>query len=402
MSRIIEKLEWGKYVSPVTDKGVPPFNWYAFKHRFGSALVSKIFEMFGLSKGETVFDPFLGGATTFIKAKFEGYNAVGLDILPLSVFLADTLTNTYNPAQLKKTLSRISDKIDHNVMIPDVDILKKAFSDSTLKYIYSLKKTIGTLDTSEKNFFLLGLLSILDKASKAKKAGGFLRITDQRKAPISTVKKMFFNTCNRFIEDLNLFQFSNTKTTAILGDARNYPNDVKKMQYDAILTSPPYPNRHDYTRIYQLELLVGFLNSNRAVKDLRYNTLRSHVEAKKNFEIDYPRPKTLEKKMDELKTRNLNNNQIITTLYGYFEDMYLCLREMSSVLKTGKFVGLVVSNVRFAGVMIPVDELLGEIGEQLGLQLQGIYVLRYRGNSPQQMSKHSKELSRESLVVWKK
>ena len=175
------------------------------------------------------------------------------------------------------------------------------------------------------------------------------------------------------------------------------------MQYDAILTSPPYHNRHDYTRIYELELLVGFINNNKSLKDLRYKTLRSHVEAKKKYEaIDYVRPTLLEERMSILKKQDLNNTQIIGTLYGYFEDMFLCLKEMSNVLKPDKYIGLIVSNVRFAGVMIPVDELLGEIGEQVGLKLENIYILRYRGNSYQQMLKHNKELARESLLVWKK
>jgi len=403
MRKIIEKLEWGKYVSPASDKNIPPFNWYSFKHRFGSVLAANIFGMFNLSKGDTVFDPFLGGATSFIKAKLEGYNAVGLDILPFSVFLANALTSEYNPNHLTETLNKISHGIDETVSIPDVGILRKAYSTSTLKYIFSLKNSINSLDNGERGFFLLALLSILDKTSKAKKAGGFLRITDQRKSSYKAVNKMFVNACNKFIGDLNTFQFSNTQTTAVLGDARKYPDSIKKMHYDAILTSPPYPNRHDYTRIYELELLVGFINDNQSLKNLRYETLRSHVEAREKYEANgYVKPTLLEEKIDEISNRELNNNQIIPTLTGYFEDMYLCLKEMHSVLEPGRFIGLVVSNVRFAGVMIPVDELLGEIGEHVGLTLEAIYVLRYRGNSSQQMAKHSKELSRESLVVWKK
>jgi tRNA G10 N-methylase Trm11 len=189
----------------------------------------------------------------------------------------------------------------------------------------------------------------------------------------------------------------------MLGDARNYPADIKKMEFDAILTSPPYPNRHDYTRIYELELLVGFIENNQSLKKLRYDTLRSHVEAKKKFEANgYTKPIRLERIIAELTGRELNNPQIIPTLIGYFEDMYLCLKEMSKVLKKGAYVGLVVSNVRFAGIMIPVDELLGEIGEQVGLNLEIIYILRYRGNSSQQMHRHRKEPSRESLIIWEK
>lgn len=401
--RIIEKLEWGKFVSPFSDRNIAPFNWYAFKHRFGSELVSRIFELFSLSKGSTVFDPFCGGGTTLIKAKLDGFNAVGLDISPFSIFLINSLSKTYHTSRLKKAFKNISHEVDPNVDIPNVAILHKSFSELTLKYIYSLKNSIDSLSFPERDFFLFSLLRILDSVSKAKKSGGFLRITNQRKVPIEVVKKIFVESSERLMEDLKTFKYTDSLVAAKIGDARRYPYAIKRNRYDAILTSPPYPNRHDYTRIYELELLVGFIKDNQSLKRLRYETLRSHVEAKEKYKAtDYIRPVLLEKKIKELEKKELNNSRIVPTIDGYFEDMYLCLKEMSDVLKPGKHIGLVVSNVRFAGIMIPVDELLAEIGEQVGLKTECIYVLRYRGNSSQQMLKHRREPTRESLIVWKR
>lgn len=401
--KITEKLEWGKYVSPISDKNLSPFNWYSFKHRFGSELVSKMFSMFGLSKGNIVFDPFCGGGTTLIKAKLDGYNSIGLDISPFSVFLSNVLTKSYNVSKLYNTLSRISHEINPRVEIPDVAILNKSFSDSSLKYIFSLRDSINVLQRQERDFFLFSLLSILNNVSKAKKSGGFLRITDQKKVPAIIIENLFIKTSEKLIKDVKTFKYSGVSAKAKIGDARKLPPSIKRGSYDAILTSPPYPNRHDYTRIYELELLLGFVNSNRTLKNLRYDTLRSHVEARKRFSANgYVKPLLLEKRIGELNNRELNNNQVISTLEGYFEDMYLCLKEMASVLKSRKHIGLVVSNVRFAGIMIPVDELLAEIGEQVGLKLKKIFVLRYRGNSSQQMLRHKREPARESLIVWQK
>lgn len=401
--KITEKLEWGKYVSPISDRNIVPFNWYSFKHRFGSELVSNIISMFGLSKGSMIFDPFCGGGTTLIKAKMDGYNAIGLDISPFSVFLTNVLTRTYDPNKLRKTLGKISHEVNPKVEIPDVSILGKSFSAITLKYIFSLRNSINLIGSPERDFFLFSLLSILNDVSKTKKSGGFLRMSNQHKVPISTVKSMFIKTSENLIADLNSFNYSNAYTRAISGDARNYPTKVRRRKYDAIFTSPPYPNRHDYTRIYELELLVGFIDDNKSLKLLRYDTLRSHVEAKKKYETDgYIRPLKLEIIIEELSNREMNNSKIISTLDGYFEDMFLCLKEMSSVIRNGKYIGLVVSNVRYAGVMIPVDELLFEIGEQVNLRPERIYILRYRGNSSQQMLKYRKEPARESLIVWKK
>lgn len=401
--KIQKKTEWGKYVSPISDRNTPPYNWYSFKHRFGSELVSLILEMCKIPKDSTVFDPFCGGGTTLIKSKLEGINSVGLDISPFSVFLTNVLTTQFDTESLKDSMGKISHKINISQELPDVAILRKAFSEVTLKYIYSLKDSINELPGNDSHFFLFVLLSILNDVSKAKKSGGFLRITEQRKVPFRVVKKKFIEASKRYIDSFSSIKYTKAFCKTEIGDARDYPANIKRMKFDAIITSPPYPNRHDYTRIYELELLVGFIKDNPTLKKLRYETLRSHVEAKRKFEGNgYSPPRSITRIINELKNRELNNTQIISTLDGYFEDMYLSLKEMARVLKRGSKLALVVSNVRFAGIMVPVDKLLAEIGEQAGLELEAIYVLRYRGNSSQQMQRHSRVPSRESLIFWKK
>jgi len=62
--------------------------------------------LFALPKGSTIFDPFCGGGTTLIKAKLDGYNAVGLDISPFSVFLINSLTKSYDTGRLKRLLEQ--------------------------------------------------------------------------------------------------------------------------------------------------------------------------------------------------------------------------------------------------------------------------------------------------------
>ncbi len=400
-ARIVEKLDWGRYVSPISDRNIVPLNWYSFKHRFGSELVTKIFSKFGVKEGDTVFDPFCGGGTTLIKSKLDGINSVGIDLSPFAVFITKVLTSKYNSRRLRELLDEISHDINENVSIPDVALLYKAFSENTLKYIFSLRESIESLKTIEREFFLFVLLCILDDVSKAKKAGGFLRITEQRKSSKMTVQSHFIRTAEKLIDEIDTYEFTDAFTAVMQGDAREYPNEVKEYEYDFILTSPPYPNRHDYTRIYELELLVGFIGNNKMLKSLRYDTLRSHVEAKKKFEADnYERPRKLKRIVEQLNERELNNSRLISTLEGYFEDMYLCLKEMATVLKKKKHIGLVVSNVRFGGIMVPVDELLSEIGAQVGLTAQEICVLRYRGNSSQQMKQYKREPSRESLIIW--
>lgn len=127
------------------------------------------------------------------------------------------------------------------------------------------------------------------------------------------------------------------------------------------------------------------------------------MEARKKYDaLAYESLPVVAELVKKIRHNGTNNPQVLGMIEGYFEDMYLALSEISRCLKEKGKAALVVSNVRFAGVTVPVDEILAEIGRQVGLTIENIFVLRYRGNSSQQMRNYSRNPSRESIVVWEK
>ena len=168
--------------------------------------------------------------------------------------------------------------------------------------------------------------------------------------------------------------------------------------YSAVITSPPYPNRHDYTRIFGIELMFAFHDweANRA---LRYQTIHSHPEArpKRPSVGKYRPPEALGGAIQDVRDKRIQH-----MLEGYFLDMYLCLREVSRVCRRGAKVAFVVGNARYDGAAIHVDEFVAEIGEQAGLTCEEIRAVRWRGNSAQQMGKYGRIASRESVVMFEK
>ena len=77
-----------------------------------------------------------------------------------------------------------------------------------------------------------------------------------------------------------LYQAPNTQppTMVLRGDARRLPLDDKSA--DIVITSPPYLNRYDYSRIYTLELALLFIKDFEELKGVRHSLLRSHIEVK--------------------------------------------------------------------------------------------------------------------------
>ena len=409
ISRISKIAEYGPLISPVRDRGNPIYNWHAFKHSYSKKLVEKLVEKFKLSKNSWVMDPFSGGGTTLLACKELGINSQGFDILPFSVFLSNVKTRNYEPKKLREEIKKFKGKhpLPHkNIDLPDIPIIHKAFSKGVKNELLSLKHEINTLrDPIVRDFYMLGLLSILESVSNTVKAGGFLRIKKNNLSK-EKVRSKFISKIEKMIEDVEKFNsnrkfdLSKVKVNTIKADSRKLSS---KRLFDAIITSPPYPNRHDYTRIYGLELIFNFVKNNDELKQIRYNTLRSHVEARKQFELkNYKKPPIIDRLITRVKKSGLNNPQVPEMIEGYFEDMFLSLSQMQKYLKRKGRIALVVSNVRFGGVAIPVDLILAEIGKQAGLTIKDVIIARYRGNSAQQMKQFKRKPSIESIVIWQK
>ena len=406
-SPVTQKIsEYGSLISPARDRNEPIYNWHAFKHSYSKNLVEKLVGSFNLDKGSWVLDPFCGGGTTLLACKELGINSRGLDILPFSVFLSNVKARTYDPRELKKQLKHFHTEngtMPKNASLPDIAIVNKAFSEDVKKKLLSLKYKIKAIRNPEvRDFYMLGLLSILESVSNTSKSGGFLRITKKRVSGKDVYPKYLLRV-ETMINDVEKFndglRFTRVETSAEISDSRQFSTARK---FDAIITSPPYPNRHDYTRIYGLEMIFDFIRDNDELKQIRYNTLRSHVEARKQFEApNYKQPIIIKKIIARVEKAGLNNSKVPEMISGYFEDMYLSLCQMQKHLKKGGKLALVVSNVRFGGVNIPVDQLLAQIGEQAGLHTEDILMARYRGNSAQQMGRFQRKPSRESIVVWR-
>jgi hypothetical protein len=282
----------------------------------------------------------------------------------------------------------------------DIVTIEKAFNKKMLNYLYSLKEEINKVEEERyKNLFLLAFFSILEESSMTSKSGGFLRLVERRTNP-ELSQKLFISRLESFAKDIKNAKPNKKLAKAIVRDSRYFNT---KMLFDAVITSPPYPNRHDYTRIYLLELAFGFINEDDKIKKLRYKTIRSHVEAKSPYKIDrrYTPSRYLKSLVGKIKKRKPNNNMIEDMLYGYFEDMYMTLKNLKRFLKKGARVAFVVSNVRYCGINVPVDKLLARTGETAGLSIEKIIVMRYRGNTPQQIIKYNRKPSRESVVIWK-
>ncbi|WP_009547032.1 hypothetical protein [Crocosphaera subtropica] len=284
---------------------------------------------------------------------------------------------------------------------------------------------------------LTALLSILESVSFTRKDGQYLR-WDYRsgrqiksrafdKGKIYNFEEAITIKLEEIINDLqgdekqlslfndNLIKSGNVKLYQ--GSCLNILPKIESNQYTAMITSPPYCNRYDYTRTYALELALLGVDEEK-LRQLRQELLSCTVENKEKalLEINNDWEKAI-KICDnnqllqtilrylsyQKEIKKLNNNGILRMVKGYFYEMSCVIQESFRILKDDGFLFMVNDNVRYAGASISIDLILSKIAENLGFMIEKILVLpNGKGNSSQQMGTHGRKPLRKCVYVWRK
>lgn len=400
--RITECETWRHWVTPRGARDKPVHRWYLFPHSFTGDLVHALVDEWRLDKDDRLLDPFAGAGTTLLAAQERGVPAAGYDLSPLAVMASNVKTAGFSSARLEARWRALESTLAQNRSGPAGRtypvLVRKALPNGPLKALDAIAARVGEMDGSpeERDFFRLALISILPRFSRAVASGGWLRWSTEDMAT-GDVKNTFRKRVEMMLSDLRADgAYDRDRWRTCRADARLLP-DVNQT-YSAVITSPPYPNRHDYTRVFGIELMFAFLDweQNRA---LRYQSFHSHPEARpeRPRADEYVSPARLERNIDHIKDGRMRR-----MLRGYFLDMHLSLREVARVCRTGARVAYVLGNARYHGKTILVDEFTAELGERVGLACREIRAVRWRGNSAQQMGKYGRVASRESIVLFEK
>ena len=400
------RQDWRRWVTPKPLANKPIHRWCIFPHSFTSELVHALVDEWSLTPKDRILDPFAGAGTTLLAAKEKNIPASGYDILPLAVFGSKVKVSNYQTKRLlrlwKTLLNRYRPSSGRETRKDYPTLVRKALPGKLLCDFEALDHAVMKLKAEciERDFFRLALISTIPAFSLAVASGGWLRWKDRQNSS-STMEHEFAERVELMLEDLISTKLPNISGWNVeLADARSLPDG--EATYEAVITSPPYPNRHDYTRVFGVELMFAFLNWEET-RQIRYQSFHSHPESRPvRPELnDYRQPSKLRNTISNLNSTKVDS-RIPNMIEGYFKDLYVMLKEIKRVSKKGAKIAIVVGNAQYGGQPVPVDELTAEIGEYIGLKCQKLVVARYRGNSAQQMGKYGRRPARESVVIFTK
>jgi hypothetical protein len=134
---IREELQLGQMVSYVGNKNVPILRLYRYKEAFAFRFVQEFIKRFKLSSHDYLFDPFCGMGTTLFAAMQHHIPSIGIDKLPIAVFVAKTLPLFFSiePQDLQRTFEELRSHARYAplaAIASDVAIMNVAFPDETL------------------------------------------------------------------------------------------------------------------------------------------------------------------------------------------------------------------------------------------------------------------------------
>jgi len=429
-------------VSFQANKSRPVYRWYKFKEAFSAALVEYLFSKYGLTEGR-ILDPFAGSGTALFAASDLGIDSDGIEILPIGqqIITAKKLLETNFSATDFKTLRRwekspILDHAQEPIPLTELRITKGAYPEPTRAFIEKYLGACQQENTRVQTVLRFALLCVLESMSYTRKDGQYLR-WDYRsgrkqgkkpfnKGEIASFKQAISKKLNEIITDLhsenkqtNFFPSVSSKGKVRLldGSCLEVLPKMADDTYNAIITSPPYCNRYDYTRTYALELaLLGI--DEKQITQLRQELISCTVEnrAKELLKInpqwahaigvadEHCLLQSILRYLDNQKIKGLlNNTGIPRMVKGYFYEMACVISECGRVLKQNAPLFMVNDNVRYAGAGISVDMILSSFAENLGFRVENILVLpNGKGNSSQQMGEHGRKELRKCVYVWRK
>lgn len=432
-------------VSFQANKRQQGFRWFKYKEGFSAGLIHYVLNSIEIKSGR-VLDPFAGaGATLFVSSQ-RGLESTGIELLPIGQEIIEVRKLTLSDDQRifvndikrwRKTKPWRGPGHSHS--FPHLRITMGAFPGETEallgRFLAEIEKEASE---ATRRLLRFALLCILEEISYTRKDGQYLR-WDYRsgrkqgakpfdKGRIASLDEAIDAKLAEILDDLGggtgLFDFFPTSDDCgpidvIRGSCLEELPRVVDGCFDALVTSPPYCNRYDYTRTYALELaLLGV--GEEGLRTLRQAMLSCTVEnrAKQGLlalfdKVRYSQAleafesqeclSDILQYLEDLKAAGLlNNNGIPRMVRNYFWEIALVIFECKRILKPGAPFVMVNDNVRYEGANIPVDLILSAIAENAGFSVERIWVLpNGKGNSSQQMGEYGREQLRKCVYIWR-
>lgn len=435
--RVCEQLLKADIAKPIIDtyegrassaSGYPFHDWYNFVLGYTPAFPEYMLSREGITAGDgkVVLDPFVGSGTTQLVCKWKGIPSYGVDANNFMVFAARQKLNwTLDASTIQRTFDALLARYElksSQINWADSEFLhqqanenrpkaldERYISDKPLVEILLLKKTIDEMPLGNEyhDLFLFAVSSILVPASNIKYGPGFGVSKAKKEVDVIGLFKDKIALITRDLASTNPLQKA-TPSTTLLGDSRHLSEYIEPDSISLMITSPPYPGDHEYTKHSKLELIFnGYatdLSSFRTIKKRMIRGSTTNIYKEDNDRAFVEDIAAIRAVTDRIAARleadgaTSGFEKLYTKLvWEYFGGMAYTLSQCYQVLKRGGKIALLVSDSHaFKMVHIQTAELLKLVGERLGYVNAEIILWQMKNSTS-----HKYQL-RENILILQK
>jgi len=310
-------------------------------------------------QGDTVFDPFCGSGTVTTEAVRLGRHAIGFDINPLALLIAEVKATPIMPQRLWQALAQIESNLRRlgEVEPPKFANIDYWFKPEVQKQLARLKAAIDALEgEAVKKFSLIVFSRVVREASNTRpNEFKLFRLPPEKlKRHNPDVFRLFHQ---RFAECIGIMSDwwrevgdSLLKPQLRLHDARQ-PFPLPSESVDLLLTSPPYGDARTTVAYGQFSRLsLQWLGLWR--EDLDRISLGGHHRSMK---VLVP---TLKEALEAIAKVCPKRAQEVEAFYA---DLYDCLRNIVPIVKRDGFAVFVIANRKVRGIKLPTDKIIVEM-----------------------------------------
>lgn len=365
MQRILEQVNGSNTSRQATRYSAHGLHEY--KGKFNPQVAKAILNIFAAKPGQTVLDPFCGSGTSLVECAHLGIDAIGTDINPLAVFIANAkLRSLQIPAErlLRDGISCLIDAEKYSCIHfvgDERDIyLQSWFPMDYLQQIEKLRIAIKQSGSASTNIMLVIASNLLRDYSLQEPHD--LRIR-RRKSPFP--EKSFFQAYREaleaFCKKLSDFQRNvgvvEIKQRAINIDCKNAMghDGLGANTFDLALTSPPYATALPYIDTQRLSLVwLGLLTpsevklleaelvGSREIRGAGKKNLLAHLEKNEDGLPETEAHFCLQLQQALSETDGFRRQAVPRLLYRYFSAMSDVFASVRGVVKEDAPFGLIV------------------------------------------------------------
>lgn len=452
-AKINHKTTISKYIVPNLYRQSTRYSAHGiheYRGKFNPQIVRAIGNILHIKNSSWILDPFCGSGTTLLESVHCGWNAIGVDLNPLGVYISQAKIATmniptdilrsdtellkerlikkykkvsYSKPFIKNDIEKIIDG-DYKNYLFDYDYLSKWFKESVLIQLVSILQEIDNVDTKQmKHVFRVFLSDILRRVSLQDERD--LRIRRKKNPPEneSVIPKFIDNLSlkvNQIISAKHYLKENKTYQEAFLGDSRSCSTLMQeKMQnnnirFNAAITSPPYATALPYIDTHRLSLvflglreskeimntqksLIGSREINRKVKEELENDMLIN---KHNLPSDCISFCLKLKQALNTETDGFRRQNKPALIYKYLTDMDLMFEQVYRLLKKNSYFALVIgrNTTKIGGedYIIDTPKLLASIAKTNKFTIKEMIEL----NTYQRFGIHkSNSIKTETLLI---